>query len=172
MQHITRQIYLPLNHPSAAMKEHFIKLFNYDRFANLLILNSIIEAHEPLKAVQLMGHLLAAQQIWLQRCKQLPTTGVALWPDWTAIEFKAIIESNHAEWISFLEQAGESEFSSMIVYKNSKGDNFQNNLSDILAHLINHGAHHRAQIGQELKFSGLDKLPVTDYIFYLREQKV
>jgi uncharacterized damage-inducible protein DinB len=34
--------------------------------------------------------------------------------------------------------------------------------------LINHGTHHRAQIGQLIKFDGLEILPNTDYIFYLR----
>jgi uncharacterized damage-inducible protein DinB len=153
------------------MKDYFIKLFNYDRFANLQMLESIIAAHQPVKAVQLMAHLLAAQQIWLKRCKQLPAPGRALWPDWPASEFKDLIESNYTEWIEFLNQTNDTDFGNLIVYQNSKGESFQNSLSDIVAHLINHGTHHRAQIGQQLKFDGLEKLPATDYIFYLREQK-
>lgn len=154
------------------MKDYFIKLLNYDRFANLQILDSMMATNQPLKAVQLMAHLLAAQQIWLKRCKRLPAPGGPLWPDWPATEFEAMIESNHSEWISFLEQISEDDFGKTVIYKNLKGDDFENSLADIIAHLINHGTHHRAQIGQQLKFVGLDKLPVTDYIFYLREQKV
>jgi len=116
-----------------------------------------------------MAHLLAAQQIWLKRCKHLPAPGGALWPDWPATEFKAMIESNYAAWISFLEQADDADFGKLIVYQNSKGESFENSLTDILAHLINHGTHHRAQIGQQLKLSGLEKLPASDYIFYLRD---
>lgn len=153
------------------MKDYFIKLFNYDRFANLQMLGCILAANQSQKAVQLMAHLLAAQQIWLKRCKRLPAPGVALWPDWPATEFKAMIESDHAAWISFLEQADDADFGKLIVYQNSKGDSFNNSLTDILAHLINHGTHHRAQIGQQLKLSGLEKLPASDYIFYQRNQK-
>jgi uncharacterized damage-inducible protein DinB len=164
------QIYLPLlHHYPSAMKDYFIKLFNYDRFANLQMLDCILAANQSLKAVQLMAHLLAAQQIWLKRCKHLPAPGGALWPDWPATEFKAMIESNYAAWISFLEQADDADFGKLIVYQNSKGESFENSLTDILAHLINHGTHHRAQIGQQLKLSGLEKLPASDYIFYLRD---
>ncbi len=150
------------------MKDYFIKLFDYDRFANLQMLDCVIAAHEPVKAVGLMAHLLAAQQVWLKRCKHLPAPGSPVWPDWSANDFKAIIEDNHADWTSFLKQTNNADFSKLIVYKNSKGGNFQNILTDIIAHLINHGTHHRAQIGQQLKQSGLEILPASDYIFYLR----
>lgn len=156
---------------SLAMKDYFIKLLNYDRFANLQMLDSILAANQSLKAVQLMAHLLAAQQIWLKRCKHLPAPGGALWPDCPATEFKAMIESNYAGWISFLEQTDDADFGNTVAYQNLKGDSFENSLSDILAHLINHGTHHRAQIGQQLKLNGLEKLPASDYIFYLRNQK-
>jgi uncharacterized damage-inducible protein DinB len=171
LPYIPWQIYLPPLHHHPVMKDYFIKLFNYDRFANLQTLDCILAANQSLKAVQLMAHLLAAQQIWLKRCQQLPAPGGALWPDWPASEFKAMIESNYAGWINFLEQASNADFGNPVVYQNLKGESFENSLSDILAHLINHGTHHRAQIGQQLKLSGLEQLPISDYIFYLREQK-
>ncbi|QJD98481.1 hypothetical protein HH214_19275 [Mucilaginibacter robiniae] len=114
-----------------------------------------------------MAHLLAAQQIWLQRCKKQPAAGDALWPDWKADTFKKIIEDNHAAWIGFLEDLKDNDFAESIIYKNSKGQTFTNRLDDVLAHLINHGTHHRAQAGQHLKLAGT-QLPVSDYIYYLR----
>ncbi|WP_342645093.1 DinB family protein [Mucilaginibacter sp. CSA2-8R] len=150
------------------MKNYFVKLFKYDRFANLQMLDCLTAANQPLKAVQLMAHLLAAQQIWLKRCKKLPAPGGPVWPDWPASELKAIIENNHAEWISFLEQSDDVDLKNLVTYQNSKVDTFENSLTDILAHLINHGTHHRAQIGQQLKLNGVEQLPVSDYIHYLR----
>jgi len=150
------------------MKAHFIRLFDYDKWANQLILNSIIKINSPQKPVQLMAHLLAAQQIWITRCKGLPAIGGALWPDWPAKTFAGLIERNHNDWIGFLDTCEADDFDRLVSYKNLKGDPFENKLSDILAHVINHGTHHRAQAGQHLIVAGLDKLPVTDYIFYLR----
>jgi uncharacterized damage-inducible protein DinB len=64
----------------------------------------------------------------------------------------------------------DNAFEEIVYYKNLRGDGYENKLEDILAHLINHGTHHRAQIGQELKLAGVENLPVTDYIFYIREK--
>jgi len=150
------------------MKSYFLKLLNYDQFANKAITRAIIEAGEPDKAVKLMAHLLAAQQIWLNRCKGLPATGIALWPDWKTDSFEKIIDENHKYWVAFLDGLEAADFQRAIAYKNSKGDSFENLIADILAHLINHGTHHRAQAGQQLKLAGLESLPNTDYIFYIR----
>jgi uncharacterized damage-inducible protein DinB len=150
------------------MKDHFIGLFNYDRYANLLIAETIIKANNKGKAVQLMAHLLAAQQIWLHRCKGEPAINGSLWPDWKADTFEQLINENHRGWINFLDYLSPDDFEKLVSYKSLKGDPFENKLIDILTHVINHGTHHRAQAGQQLKFDGIDTLPVTDYIFYLR----
>ena len=151
------------------MKSYFIRLFNYDQFANKQITDLILKNGQAGKPVQLMAHLLAAQQIWLNRCKGLPAPGGALWPDWQAETFNAIIDSNHQAWITYLDELQPDDFNADVVYKNSRGDSFQTRLDDVLAHLINHGTHHRAQAGQQLKLNGLQQLPSTDYIFYVRE---
>jgi uncharacterized damage-inducible protein DinB len=154
------------------MKTYFTRLFNYDRYANELILESIVKAEDPEKPVQLMAHLLAAQLVWITRCLYLPPANVELWPPLgdKRFDFPAIIESNHHAWITYLNELRETDFEKVVIYKNLKGDSFNNRLSDIIAHVINHGTHHRAQIGQQLKSGGLENLPITDYIFYIREQ--
>ncbi len=150
------------------MKAYFTRLFNYDRHANLQILEVIKQAGNPEKPVKLMAHSLTAQQVWLNRCKRLPGSAGVLWPDWQAETFEQLINENHDNWISYLDGPGADDFDRMISYKNSKGDGFENKLCDILAHVINHGTHHRAQAGQHLIAAGVGQLPITDYIFYLR----
>lgn len=152
------------------MKNYFLKLIDYDHHTNKTLAKLIVEAGEPEQAVKLMAHMLAAQQVWLNRCKYLPAPGGALWPDWRADTFEQIINDNHARWVDFLSEQSDNDFEKIVYYKNSKGDSFENKLEDVMAHLINHGTHHRAQIGQELKLAGVEKLPVTDYIFYIREK--
>ena len=149
------------------MKAYFLQLFGYDHFANQLIMESIIKANSPEKPVQLMAHLLAAQQVWLARCKSEPAPGIALWPDWGTYKLELLIDENNYAWINYLESLVPEDLNKMISYKNSRGDSFENTLIDILAHVINHGTHHRAQIGQYLKTAGFE-LPNTDYITYIR----
>jgi hypothetical protein len=150
------------------MKDYFIRLFDYDRYASLLILETINKARGPEEPVKLMAHALAAQQVWLSRCKGLPTPGIVLWPDWSVDTFADTIGRNHKEWTGYLNSLPPGDFDHSISYKTLKGDSFENKLCDILAHVINHGTHHRAQAGQHLIAAGIDKLPMTDYIFYLR----
>lgn len=150
------------------MKEHFINLLKYDRFANDLIAETIIKANNPEKPVKLMAHLLAAQQVWLNRCMGLPQTVSVLWPDWPADTLAGIIAANSAGWLNYAEGLNPGNFDRIISYKTLKGDSYQNKLSDILTHLINHGTHHRAQAGQHLIAAGIEPLPMTDYIFFVR----
>ena len=150
------------------MQEHFARLLDYDRHVNLQLTDAIIAAGSPEKAVALMGHLLAAQQVWLNRCLKQPASGGSVWPDWKADTFKTYIEENHRAWKTFLATLEPADFSKRMHYTNLKGEACNDQLSDVLTHLINHGTHHRAQIGQQLKLAGPEKLPVTDYIFYVR----
>lgn len=150
------------------MKTYFSRLLNYDLYTNLAIIDTISSSSQTGKPVELMAHLLAAQQIWLKRCLLDPVPRAALWPDWPADSLKAIAEQNHTDWISFLDQLSPDDFNATITYKNLQEHVFNNTLSDILAHLVNHGTHHRAQAGIYLKQAGV-QLPTTDYIFYVRQ---
>jgi len=68
----------------------------------------------------------------------------------------------------YIDGLNADDFDKRIAFKNSQGLPFNDKLVDILAHVINHGTHHRGQIGQDLKIAGIANLPVTDYIFYVR----
>jgi uncharacterized damage-inducible protein DinB len=78
----------------------------------------------------------------------------------------ALIASNAAGWKAFLE--ADPDLTGKLTYQNQSGKTYTNVVGDLLAHVVNHGTHHRAQIGQLLKAGGLAHLPVTDYIAYLR----
>ena len=117
-----------------------------------------------------MAHLLAAQIVWVSRCLLRPTANVELWPSLgdKRFDFPAIITSNHDIWINYLKAINETDFDKIVQYDRLNGDSYENQLSDIITHVINHGTHHRAQIGQLLKQAGFENLPNTDYIAYLR----
>ena len=148
------------------MKTYFTQLLNYDRNSNKIILNTILEAGKPEKPVQLMAHLLVTQQAWLSRCKN-EIKKFTIFPDWKADVFKTMIEENHRQWTAFVN--GITDLDATIHYTNSTGNQYENTISEILTHVLNHGTHHRAQIGQHLKLAEVEKLPPTDYIFYVRQ---
>jgi uncharacterized damage-inducible protein DinB len=146
--------------------EYFTALFNYDRHVNLQFTALINAANNKDKPAELMAHLLNAQQIWLSRCQGTSSSNYQLWPKWEPNTFNNIIEKNHTEWINLV--INEFDYQQIIVYKNFKGEELRSKLIDILAHVINHGTHHRAQIGMLLKQSEAIELPSTDYVHYVR----
>ena len=150
------------------MKAHFIKLFNYNRFANDLILKAIIDRQVPQKALQLFAHLLTAEQVWFDRCHNLPPKYANAWFDYTIEECVQLVPECHDQWIIYLNQLTDADLNKIIKYQNFRGDNWEDSLADILTHVINHGTHTRAQVGQQLKFAGAESLPITDYTYYLR----
>jgi len=153
------------------MKSHFLKLFDYDRYANHIILDAIVKARNPAKAVQLMNHLLTAQLIWHSRCAGLPPVAGTLWGVDTYEPLSAQkIDDNYQLWVGYLETLNAADFDKILAYKNLKGEDFDNKIIDIIAHVINHGTHHRAQIGQQLKQAGIENLPNTDFIAFVRAQ--
>jgi uncharacterized damage-inducible protein DinB len=149
------------------MKTYFIRLFNYDHYANELFAGYILKTGLTGRPVQLMAHLLAAQQVWLSRCQALPAPVGGVWPDWPVTTFGSLVAQNSGDWLRYLETLQPEDFDRKISYKNLKGEAFDDTLDNILAHVVNHGTHHRAQIGQYLKEAGVE-LPYMDYIFYIR----
>lgn len=147
------------------MKDLFIRLFNYDRYANQLIAETVLSIGTDDKAVAVMAHLLAVQQIWLGRCKN-ESAAIEMWPDWDIATIQQVMVDNHRAWVNILDYLSPDDFEQIMIYKNLAGKMLENKLSDILMHVINHGTHHRAQAGQHLKAAGAT-LPLTDYILYL-----
>ena len=150
------------------MKTYFKQLFEYDAWANTLLLYRF-EKQFPVnpRIYQLYSHLISAHRIWLNRCLGLPQS-TALWMDRLPAEMRIDQEAYHLDWLAFLDQLNEGDFDKTVTYTNSKGDTFTNVLSSIMAHLINHGTYHRGNLTILMKEEGfvVDNL---DLITYLRK---
>lgn len=152
------------------MKDYFIGLFQYDRFASDTILKAFADAGKPQRSARIIAHLLTAQKIWLDRCKGIVTGAVNLWPEPQPAAFADDIAANNKAWLGFMEGLQPADFDKTISYANTKGEWTSIRLLDILTQVINHGTHHRAQIGQEAKGLGIDP-PNTDYFAFVRYVK-
>ncbi|MBL4677079.1 MAG: hypothetical protein JKY70_12860 [Mucilaginibacter sp.] len=152
------------------MKAHFTCLFHYDNFCNKLIIDLLLSTGLTGKPVDLMSHTLVAQQIWLSRCLFRPSPTAELWAPGKIENLTAANNKNFQEWVTYIDTLQPADFDTVFNYKNTKGIPFSDPLVDIITHVINHGTHHRAQIGQLLKAAGAE-LPSTDYIHYIRNHK-
>ncbi|MEN9910400.1 MAG: hypothetical protein RLZZ540_3559 [Bacteroidota bacterium] len=118
----------------------------------------------PEKSIQLLNHLINAQQIWNERILNEKNT-VDVWEIRSLENLKNVNQNNYKKSLSIL---NSTELSKKITYKNSKGDVFSNSVQDVIFHVINHSTYHRAQIASDLKANGIDPIN-TDYIFYKRK---
>lgn len=137
--------------------------FKYDLWANNEVLNQLNTFNIPL-AEDLLAHCCAAQKLWLSRINGKDVKSNSVFPQISLLEQKAQFEIYHAEFLDLCSQ--KDRLSKFISYTNTKGESFNQALSDILFHVIIHGQHHRAQIATLIRqFGAIPK--ATDYIFYL-----
>lgn len=155
------------------MKKHFLELFKYDHWANLRILGLIEDKDiKDGHIIKLFSHLLSAKIIWHHRIKDLPTSPFPLWEIYKIREIKSMIEDSNTIWKTYLEKEHPSGiYEEMIFYKNMKGDKCESVVRQILAHVVNHGTYHRAQIASRMRDLGIDP-PNTDFITFSREPQV
>ena len=155
------------------MLRYLAQLFRYDLSINQSLFHIIKSCKEPDKSKQLMAHMLAAQQVWFNRALEIPAGNIVLWPEIGTmdVDLVAEFENSTEKWLKFLSGLKDEDLEKVVNYKNTIGESFNSKLIDIIIQVLNHGTHHRAQIGQLLKAQGIEKLPITDYIFYVRNLK-
>jgi uncharacterized damage-inducible protein DinB len=148
------------------MKSYFLKLYQYNAWANARVLNCLQRQNvQDEKIFTLMGHVLAAQFLWLHRIKGLPAPDVKLWGNYTFDKLKTMAEDAGKKWLEFVES--ETDFNRELSYKNYVGESYTNNVEMIMIHLVNHSSYHRAQIAMLLRQKGLEPIN-TDFITYDR----
>lgn len=150
------------------IKDYFIKYVDFSHWANSRILKRLQETPEvDEKANAIFSHLLTAEKVWLMRIHQKSLDGINLFPLLNNEECLELIEENKNNYLTFLDAISEDDFKTRITYKNSEGKEFNNSLTDIFTHLMNHGSYHRGQINLLIRKSGGTPTPV-DFIVFLR----
>lgn len=156
--------------PPNRTPEDFVTLFRYNHWANNRVLDALRGANGlPGRVLELLSHLLRAQDIWYGRVEDTEHADLDLWrqDDLSACVERA--EASTQRWTGVLDARSPSDLDHPIAYTNSSGTAFETPLRDILTHVVNHSTHHRAQIALVLRRAGFTP-PETDYIFYVREE--
>lgn len=148
------------------MKKYFLKLYQYNAWANKRVINCLtLQNVEDEKILSIMGHIVAAQFLWLHRIKGLPPAEVKLWGDYKLPQLIKMAEGAGSLWLEFIEQT--EDFNRELTYYNYVGDPYINNVEMIMIHLVNHCSYHRAQVALLLRQKGFEPIN-TDFITYDR----
>ena len=146
------------------MSPFYRRLFAYDAWGNRVALASFREAPAtpPARALAILGHLVGAGTLWLDRLEGRPPA-MEVWPRLTVDECEAGFQSLATAWNAFIDRLGPDDLDRSVVYTNTKGEPWESRLEDILAHVALHGSYHRGQIALLMRQAG--QVPAyTDYI--------
>ncbi|GHM99797.1 hypothetical protein WSM22_12870 [Cytophagales bacterium WSM2-2] len=148
------------------MKKYFLKLYQFNAWANQRVLGCLERQQVTLeKPLSLMGHIAAAEMLWLSRIKGLPKPDVKLWSNYSLDNLKTMLSKIDKEWLDFVES--NENFDRELNYTNYTGDPFINNVEMIMIHTANHASYHRAQVAMLLRQNGFEPIN-TDFITYDR----
>jgi uncharacterized damage-inducible protein DinB len=148
------------------MKKYFLKLYQYNAWATKRVISTLVRQQvNDAKILSLLGHVVAAQFLWLHRIKGLPPPDVKLWGEYTLDQLIDMSEKASRQWLEFVEST--DNFDREMTYRNYVNEPYTNNVENVMIHLVNHSSYHRAQIAMLLRQKGFEPIN-TDFITYDR----
>jgi len=152
-------------------------LFRYTCWANDRVMAGVEQLSEELLMIPirpefqsvfgLLVHIMSAEHIWLSRWKGISPTSLLTTdniPDLKTL--KAAWSPLRAEMLGYL--AGVGDANQIVVYRTTKGVEYQDVLWHLVLHLVNHATEHRSQAALYMATHGID-LGNLDFIVYVRE---
>ena len=144
------------------------RLFQYEIWAN----NEYLEILPDLdgRPRKLFGHIMASQQLWLDRLTSSPQS-MSVWPSLTIDDLRTLHASLESAWNAYFDALTDDMLTTTYAYVNTEGQRWESTIADTLTHLITHACYHRGQIAQTLAEAG-KKPPYTDFIHATRQHLV
>ncbi len=149
------------------MRDHFLRLVRYHRWATLLVAEEVLATAVglPAQSYATLEHLANADAIWWSRLAGAPAPSLSA--KHAPPELNALLRQS-CERLIDLVQSPTFDYRAMCRYTKVGGQSFAEPVGDILTHVVNHGTHHRGQLVAQLRAAGVAP-PETDYIKWVRE---
>ena len=163
------------------MKELLNHYAAYNLWANERLLNIALQLSNELQQQIVESsfsslhktflHIWDAESAWWQRVKlneNIIVPSIALNPSMKETATGLLNQSK--EWKEWAENTKEHILLHEFKYYNTKREYFKNPIWQTLMHVFNHGTYHRGQVVNILHQLKVEKIPVTDFIAYMRLQ--
>src|SRR2546423_6914823 len=98
------------------------------------------------ETARFFAHVVAAEHLWLSRIDATKPR-VAVWPTLSLDESTRLEAENRARFRDLLQRPDDT-LRQRVRYRNSAGNDFENNVEEILTHVALHGHYHRGQIAR------------------------
>lgn len=112
-------------------------------------------------------HIMIAEQIWMERWKLIPWRPFPVDAGGMPLaEIESRLDELSRDRQRLMDSERNDNWNRSVTYRDSKGNEYTNDLSSLLLHVANHSTHHRAQALNFLKSYGRT-IPVgLDYLMY------
>jgi uncharacterized damage-inducible protein DinB len=156
--------------------EQYRRWFEYEKDSHRKVLGSLAtvpedrRGSEPFrKALNIMGHVIAARRMWLHRFGASTHKPARLFPtDVTLEDLPIQLEAMERDWSDYLGRLRESELGRAFEYRSTEGGSFRSLVADVLTQLFGHSWYHRGQVASLVRAAGGEPVE-TDFIFWSRE---
>ena len=142
------------------------KLYEHNWWAHDAMLAELRRAAPDAETLRLLAHVVAAEHLWLARIDSVKPR-VAVWPALTLDEIVALEAENRPRFRELLARPDDTRLR-RVQYRNSAGNDFENDVESILTHVAMHGHYHRGQIARAMRAAGREPV-YSDYIGFVRK---
>ncbi len=143
-------------------------MYDHLNWANQCILKTLqSKEYENQEVSRLFSHILLAEKVWITRLNGLDSSGLPIWSDVNIDECSELVKQNEESFREFLINLKNSDLDKLIIYTNSKGQEFKSTIEEILTHIALHGQYHRGQINIRLRDLGFEPVHL-DFITFVR----
>ncbi|CCQ72704.1 DinB family protein [Magnetospira sp. QH-2] len=162
------------------MQDYFVTLARYNAWANARLCNACADLprEEITKERQAffgsilgtLNHLLVGEKIWLARLEAMDS-GISRLDETLHSEFVDLRQAREEQdrlLITYTENLTDDILAGDVRYRATSGEEMHTPVKFVLAHLFNHGTHHRGQV-HDMLTQVPSVPPPLDLIYYLRE---
>ena len=142
------------------------RLYEHNWWAHDAIVAELRRAAPDAETLRLLAHVVAAEHLWLSRIDGVKPR-VAVWPSLTLDELVTLEAENRPRFRELLARPDDTRLR-RVPYRNSAGNEFENDVESILTHVAMHGHYHRGQIARSMRSAGREPV-YTDYIGFVRK---
>lgn len=153
------------------LKRHFQEQFAYDRWANARVIDAIEalpDGDARAEGFRLTSHQIRATTRWIERVVDQEATSIDKVDDAAALRERA--EANAEAWAALVDARTAADFPKDVTYRSMDGTEHHTELRAVIAHVLNHATHHRAQVVRHIRLAGLAP-PETGLIVFDRERR-
>ncbi|MEH7377981.1 DinB family protein [Neobacillus drentensis] len=143
-------------------------MFEHLNWANQRILETLQNMEGENKQVNnLFSHILLAEHVWFTRLIGSDSSKIPIWAEVSLGACTEMVNQNNLNFKEFLSGLSIPALDQIMSYRNSKGNEFNNSVRDILTHVALHGQYHRGQINLLLRANEIEPVNV-DFITFRR----